>query len=419
MFNLFAVAPGFDIIKFLTDPVGFLITLVILSILVLIHEAGHYFTAKWFGIKVEEFGFGLPPRAWGKKVGETIYSINWLPIGGFVKLFGEDDAGGGKVTLKEKAHEEHHTKEELKRAFFARPAWQRAIVVFAGVLMNALLAFAIYYLFMFLSDFKTLLPLYNDHTFFGVSQTNKLDGLIVGRVAKNSPAQKAGIKDCSEKYCAKIVAADGTSFKSSQEFLDVVKKKAGKTIQLTIEEMNSKKRIVVSVIPRVNPPKGEGAVGVELSGLDTAVLEYKTPTQKLFSGIIHPLNLMVYNYDLIKMLIQRSVVDKDFGPVSQSVSGPIGIFSLGGAINHIPGFKEKLIEYLNLAGLLSISLAIFNVLPIPALDGGRLFFILIELIFRKKVSPAFENKAHTIGMAVLIGLILLVTFKDVLQLFHL
>lgn len=413
---MLAVA-SFDILQTLSNPIGFVITLLILSVLVIIHEAGHFFTAKWFGIKVEEFGFGLPPRAWGKKKGETIYSINWLPIGGFVKLFGEDDAGGGKVTLHAAQHKKH-TKEELKRAFFARPAWQRAVVVFAGVFMNAVLAFAIYYAFMFLSDYKTVLPLYNHHQFFGVTQTAKLDGLIIGKVAPKSPAALAGLKDCTKNYCARIIAADGMSFQSSQDFLDLVKKRKGTAVKFTIEEMIHKIKFVISVVPRINPPNGQGAVGVELNGLDTVVLEYKTPQQRMLSGIVHPLNLMAYNYDLIIMLIQRSFHEKSIAPVSQSVSGPIGIFSLGGAINQITDLKERLLEFLNLAGILSISLAVFNVLPIPALDGGRLFFILIEMIFHKKVSAQFENSAHSIGMALLIGLILLVTFKDIFQLFH-
>src|SRR3989337_3867428 len=105
-----------------------LVFLLILSVLVLIHEAGHFFVARKFGIKVEEFGFGFPPRLFGKKIGETIYSINWLPIGGFVKLYGEDEAGGGTVKsskLKVKSF-------DLKRAFFARPALQRATIILAG-----------------------------------------------------------------------------------------------------------------------------------------------------------------------------------------------------------------------------------------------------------------------------------------------
>src|SRR5258708_11019529 len=106
-----------------------LVFILILSILVLIHEAGHFFVAKRLGVKVEEFGIGFPPRVYGKKIGETIYSINLLPIGGFVKLYGEDDAGGGKVGIKK---QESRSKGSVQRAFFARPVWQRALIVVAG-----------------------------------------------------------------------------------------------------------------------------------------------------------------------------------------------------------------------------------------------------------------------------------------------
>lgn len=284
------------------------------------------------------------------------------------------EAVRGKVNLKDQPNTqpEHVSKADMKRAFFARPAWQRAIVIFAGVLMNALLAFVIYYAFMFLTDFKTVLPLYNNHKFFGVTQTNHLDGLIINRVSPGSPAEKAGLKNCSDTYCVRIIAANGTVFQSSDEFFDVVKRLSGKELYLTLEEMKSHRQFAITVVPRKNPPKNQGAVGVELPGIDTVTLEYKTSTQKLLSGIVRPINLMQYNYDLIKMLFRKSVKENNFVPISQSVSGPLGILSLGGAINHIPDLKSRFIEFLNLAGLLSISLAFFNVLPIPALDGGRL-----------------------------------------------
>jgi regulator of sigma E protease len=118
-----------------------LVFLLILSILVLIHEFGHFLVAKKFGIRVEEFGYGFPPRVWGKKIGETLYSINLLPIGGFVKLYGEDEAGAGRIGKGK--HPVESAKKDLHRAFFARPAWQRALVVVAGVLMNVALAVVI------------------------------------------------------------------------------------------------------------------------------------------------------------------------------------------------------------------------------------------------------------------------------------
>src|SRR3982751_1656936 len=130
--------------------ISLLVFIAILSVLVVIHELGHFLVAKKLGIKVEEFGFGFPPRAFGIKRGETIYSINWLPIGGFVKLYGEDEAGGGKINLQAKGSEVRGEGKEINRAFFAKPAWQRALVIVAGVVMNAVLAVVIYYVYMFM-----------------------------------------------------------------------------------------------------------------------------------------------------------------------------------------------------------------------------------------------------------------------------
>src|SRR3990172_5705628 len=140
-----------------------LVFLLLLSVLVLIHEAGHFFVAKKFGILVEEFGFGFPPRMFSFKKGETMYSINWLPIGGFVKLYGEDEAGGGSVKIRNPKSEIR--KQDIKRAFFARSVGQRAAVVVAGVVMNTLLAIIIFYVYMGVSGFRTELPLLKDHTF--------------------------------------------------------------------------------------------------------------------------------------------------------------------------------------------------------------------------------------------------------------
>jgi regulator of sigma E protease len=151
--------------------------------------------------------------------------------------------------------------------------------------------------------------------------------------------------------------------------------------------------------------------------MKTVTLSYDTPEQKLLSGFTHPANLMAYNFDILGTLIGVSVKEKTVEPISQGVSGPVGIFSLVGTIVDIPNVKEKVLQLLNLSGLLSISLAFFNILPIPGLDGGRLFFIAIEAVTRRKVNQRIEGYAHTIGMLLLIALIILVTFKDIGQLF--
>ncbi len=382
-----------------------LVFLLILSILVLIHEAGHFFVAKKFGIKVEEFGYGLPPRLWGKKIGETIYSINWLPIGGFVKLYGEDEAGSGSV----KKPSSKLPKKDLDRAFFTRPVGQRAAVVVAGVVMNLVLGVLIYYIFMGLSGFKTELPLIGEHKFFGVNQEVRED-IFVTDVADNSPAEKAGIP----QY-AHITEFNDQPVGNVDEFIKNVKTSQGREVSLSFIDPETRKTETLKVTPRENAPENQGSLGVGLTSMQTALLSYDTPVQKVFSGIIHPANLMVYNVDLMAQLIGTSIRNKTAEPLGQGVAGPIGIYSVVGSIVDIPDAKERVLQLLNLAGLLSLSLAVFNILPIPALDGGRLFFILIEGVTGKKINPQHEALAHTIGMIVLLGLIVIITFKDVFQ----
>lgn len=381
-----------------------LVFLLILSILVLIHEAGHFFVAKKFGIKVEEFGYGLPPRAWGKKIGETIYSINWLPIGGFVKLYGEDEAGSGSVKKPTKL-----PKKDLDRAFFTRPVWQRAAVVIAGVVMNVLLGVLIYYIFMGLSGFKTELPLLGDHKFFGVNQSVRED-VFVTDIAKDSPADAVDIPQF-----AQITKLNNQPITDVDAFIQSIRSHQGEEVTLSWIDPKNREVITKEVTLRENAPKNQGSLGVGLTSMQTATLSYDTPVQKIFSGVIHPANLIAYNLDLMAKLVSTSIREGTAEPLGQGVAGPVGIYSVVGTIVDIPDAKERVLQLLNLAGLLSLSLAIFNVLPIPALDGGRLFFILIEGVTGKRVNPKYEALAHTIGMAILLALIVLITFKDVFQ----
>lgn len=387
-----------------------LVFIIILSVLVLIHEAGHFFVAKWFNIKVEEFGFGFPPKAFSIKRGETVYSINWLPIGGFVKLYGEDDAGGGKIKIK---NERLKIKEDIDRAFFARSVWQRAAVCIAGVVMNALLAIGIFYLFLFFSHFKTTLPLLTDYKFLVATQENKNlteKDAVITLVMKGSPAEKAGMTAPSD-----VIAVNNKPVTDRMSLIKIINDNKGKIITLQWKNRFTGEVQTAVVTPRKNPPKNEGALGIGF--LPTAILSYDTPQQRLLSGIVHPINLMGYNFAVLSKLISFSVENKTAAPLSQGVAGPVGIYSLVGSFMEISDAKERVLQLLNLAGLLSVSLALFNILPIPALDGGRLFFILIEGISGRKVNPRVETMIHTIGMAVLLTFLLLITFKDIFQFF--
>ena len=221
---------------------------VVLSILVLIHELGHFLTAKKFGIKVEEFGFGFPPRVFGKRIGETLYSINLLPVGGFVKLYGEDSAGGGSIRQQLKAKSQKlkakSQQPDVERAFFARPAWQRATIVLAGVIMNFLLAVVlISYLF---SAHGVAVPTEN---------------IRVVDVAKNSPAQSASLQRGDE-----VITIDGKRISKTEDFAKIAKEKSGRSIQLKLERDG--KEHEVQITPRTIVPEGEGPIGVSISNIE-------------------------------------------------------------------------------------------------------------------------------------------------------
>lgn len=395
-----------------------LVFLLILSLLVLIHEAGHFFMAKRFGIKVEEFGFGLPllPKIFSVKRGETEYSIYPALIGGFVKLYGEDEAGAGRVRVtKNEELKTKNKKEDEKRAFYSRPVWQRAVVVVAGVVMNAFLGVAIYYVFMFAGNFKTELPVYPPGgkvpNFILVNQQVDTK-IIIATVAKGSPAEKAGIAPISQ-----IISVNGVRVDKMDYFLNVVKVNKGKKIVLEWQDLKTNKKSVSVLVPRINPPKNEGALGISFFPSQTINMNYQSSIQKLFSGFTHPTNLMVYNYVILKQLVSTAIAQRNVDALSQGVSGPVGIATVVSAVLDIPNLRERILQLLNLAGILSISLAFFNVLPIPGLDGGRLFFILAEGIFGIKLNPKVEGYINAIGMAFLFLLIILITYKDIMQQF--
>lgn len=379
--------------------VTIIIFILTLLFLVVIHELGHFLMAKKFGIKVEEFGFGIPPRAWGKKIGETLVSINWLPLGGFVKLLGEDLPAGRQVKLI----------LENKRSFASQAVWKRIIVVVAGVAMNFLLAFILFYFILFFQGFKVSLPLLIDHQFAGVSQENQIN-VFVADISKDSPAEKAGLKQ------GEIIASvNGEQITKSNDLITKSKNLLGQEIKLVVFDSEKITSREVIIIPRKNPPIGEGPLGVALAQVGVANLEYSTNSQKILSGPVHSWNLIAYSGKILGNLIGSSIQTKNLEPVSHSVAGPVGITSTVNTI--LTESVNPFMAYVNFIALLSLNLAVMNVLPFPALDGGRLFFLLIEAVTRKKVHAGLEKCIHTIGMAILLTLMLLVTFSDIKKFF--
>lgn len=353
-----------------------IVFVLILSILVIIHEAGHFFVAKFFGIKVEEFGFGLPPRIFGIKRGETIYSLNWLPIGGFVKLYGEDEAGSGTVSVKA----QKVNKKNESRAFYAKPVWQRIIVVFAGVFMNFVLAVAII-----------------SSLFAVVGVPTVGNKVTVDVVVKGTPADAAGLKVGDV-----IESVNGVKITSAQQLIDLTKKHLGESVVLNVKTTKGQEE-KLQLTPRKKYPSDQGAMGVAIS---QELTTQKYPWyQAPFYGFQRTLNDIPQVFggfiNLVDSLITKLVIPPD-------VAGPIGIARITGEF-----IKFGPLAVLSLVYTFSLSLAIINVIPIPALDGGRILFLIIELITRKKINPRVEAYANSIGMAALLIFILIISLHDV------
>ncbi|MBI2593830.1 site-2 protease family protein [Candidatus Daviesbacteria bacterium] len=370
--------------------VVFILTILIL---VIIHELGHFLVAKKFNIKVLEFGFGIPPRAWGKKIGETIWSLNWLPFGGFVRLLGEDESDPEVL--------------DNRRSFAAQTVWKRISVVAAGVVMNLALAWVLFYIVLGVQGFKTRLPLLADYKFTGISQTVE-NVIVVGNIVPDSPAFKAGLKDGD-----RIIALNGNAVEKSDKFVEAVKADAGKEVVLTIADIAGNNKRDVVLVPRENPPAGQGALGVSLGGMQTVHLSFDSPIQKLLAAPIYSYNIIGYSGKILGDTIGYSFQKRDLGPVSNAVAGPVGITAVVGQILSV---KNPLIPYLDFVAALSLNLAVVNVLPFPGLDGGRLLFLAIEGITRKKTHAVIEKYVHTIGLVVLLGLIVLITISDIRKL---
>ncbi len=353
-----------------------IIFIIVLSVLVFVHELGHFVMAKKAGMKVEEFGFGFPPRLFGIKKGETVYSINWIPFGGFVKIFGEDG--------------EHR---DNPRSFGAGKASTRAGVIVAGVAMNLILAIFLLIignaigLRVGLPDQQADLI---DSTF---AQAKDIKIQII-QIAGNSPAEKAGLRILDEIY----------NFKTVADVQDFINNNRGREIILKIKRGNqiSEKHVT----PRLNPPPKEGALGIGLAATGVVKYPWHQAIYKGFADTYYIIQGVTFGYGAIIKNIFTT------GKAGIELSGPVGIAVITGQAARI-GFAYLI----QLVALLSVNLAVLNIIPFPALDGGRLFFIIIEKIKGSPISKKIEGAVNTVGFALLLLLMFYVTTKDVLKFF--
>lgn len=363
------------------------IFLIILSILVLIHEFGHFIAAKKSGVKVEEFALGFPPRIFSKKIGETRYSMNALPIGGYVRLFGEDEP----------------TKEHQNRSFFAQPLHKKLIIALAGAFMNLLLgvvAFALLYAHIGLP-------------------TGVVNYPVIAAVAPGSPAQQSNMRPLD-----RILKVGDKEVKTEEEVRMAAQQYAGQEIEVILErspitllanmavEQKADERVTVWITPQANPGPNEGALGIAISMLPITSTTYypwyqmipKVFVQGTQDSIAFVMTIATSLGDAVKNLVVHQVVPED-------ISGPVGIFQVVDVVS-----RTGFLPLLSLVGAISINLAVINALPFPGLDGARGLFVVIQAISRKKIAPHIEKNIHLGGLAILLLLVLLLSARDISRL---
>jgi len=336
----------------------------ILVLLIFAHEFGHFITAKLAHVKVEEFGIGFPPRIVGFKWGETVYSLNAIPLGGFTKMLGEEDP-------------------TLPGSLASKSIPIRFLVLSAGSLMNILLPILLF-------SISFMIP----HNM--ISET-----VQVKEVASGSPAQIAGVEPSDT-----ILAINGRTIKNRADVGYIIQLNLGSEIKMLLQrgELGQQE---VSMKPRWNPPEGQGATGISIIGLDSTIVRESYPIwEAIPSSFTHCWEILV--------LFKNEVVGWFIRGSAPQLTGPIGIAELTGEMA-----KAGLSPLLEFAALISINLAIINLLPFPGLDGGRLIFVALEWIRRgKRISPKREGLVHLIGFIVLILLIMVISYYDIAHIIH-
>lgn len=350
-----------------------LVFILILGLLIFVHELGHFIVAKRSGMEVEEFGFGFPPRIIGIKKRGTIYSLNLIPLGGFVKILGEDG------------------HEHGPGSFGSKPALNRFAVLVAGVSMNFILAW------LLLSIGLTLgLPtLITEGERLPDSATIKDSYVTVLYVDEESPAAAVGVRSGDA-----IVSVDEKQFKTIQGVQDYTSLRAGQQLDYTF--IRGEQEFMVSIIPRANPPEGEGPIGVLLGQVGKVSYPWY---ESIYKGLTSAASLAVRIIVAIGTLLRNLFAD---GSALASLTGPVGI-----AVMTRDAINLGAVNVIYFTAVLSLNLAILNILPFPALDGGRIVFLIVEKIRRKKIATVFEHYANTFGFLLLILLMIWVTIRDV------
>ena len=390
-----------------------IIFIIILLVLVLIHEAGHFFAAKLSGVRVDEFAFGFPPKLYSIKKGETNYVFNALPLGGYVKIFGENgDKNSNDLNKKE-------LKDETN--FVNKNPFIKIFILAAGVIMNFVLAYLLITASFYIGTTFQIDRNSSEYKKFSSEGRIRSEYIVISQVVNNSPAKNAGLTPGlkiekiylnQERSVGKVASKQSVDLrKNGDEVAQNISEKlnSGDADSITITYLNKKgveETTTISGVYGLDGNKEKRLTGlsftkfaiVNLSIPETITTGYKN-TMMITKGTL------VGFKDLFLNLFKK-------GEISSEISGPVGIFNMVAQASQF-GFSYVLL----FAAILSISLAIFNILPFPALDGGRILFVIIESITHKKISEKWQTILNGIGFIILILLMIVVSVRDIMKFF--
>lgn len=406
-----------------------LIFIAILLVLVLIHEAGHFFSAKISGVRVDEFAFGFPPKLFSFKKGETTYAFNAIPVGGYVKIYGEN----GEVGENEKKEGEEKgdtsqvvdKKNDKKRNFSFKHPLIKIFILSAGVIMNLILAYVLITASVYSTTTFAIDRNSEEYQTFVDEGRIRDETVLIATVIKNSPAEMAGLKVGDEVQKITLNAENIIGQVDKQESINIDKasgeeiteevskainnaeNKHGDSITVYYKNKNGEElSTTLAGVYNVEGNKDKKMVGLAFAKTATINLKFSEAVKMGFDKTVEFTKLTLSGFKgLFVNLFTK-------GTVSQDIAGPVGIFGMVGDAKDL-GFNYLLL----FAAVLSISLAIFNILPFPALDGGRILFVLIEWISGKKIPQKWQGILNGAGFIILILLMVVVTVKDVLKLF--
>ncbi len=361
----------------------------VLAVLIITHELGHFSVAKKFGIRVDEFGFGFPPKVFSWKKGETTYSLNAIPVGGFVKIYGEDP------------DEESTNGPDSKRSLVNKPRLVQAAVLVAGVTLNLVLAWLLISLNLSLG-----MPISLSDIPAGAKVTESK--LLVTNVLKNSPAEKAGLL-AGDSLLKFSIGDDILNNPEPETVKEFVNKYGDKNVVVScLRKVGGVATTsVLTVVPKKGVVGDAPSIGIAMEKVGIVQMSW---WQSLYYGAIFTYDLTINTVLGLKYFFTS--IFTEGSSALKSVSGPIGLFGMVGDAS-----RMGVVYLINFMAIISINLAVLNLLPFPALDGGRLLFLAVEGIRNKRLNPKIANTLNLIGFGLLMLLMAVVAYSDIAKMF--